>query len=165
MTKFMVGGRVFEYPPMLENKTTKVDLDGQVIMPNSDLQPLSSHFAPTLCCEFEADFVWSRIVKKQKIDPTTEEGLTTIKEDAYQCFLSPDESMACFYTSRAYIAIMDVGTKELVWFHQFEGAVEKYVVRKPLFHPTRRILAWVEHLGKEGEDSNEKWAGLWMVEM
>ena len=148
---------------MPEYEVTSVDLEGNVIISPTAIQ---SPFEPTLSCDFDANLAWSRLVKKGKIDPTTKRGLKDIKTDAYQCFFSPDESLACFYANKVYVIVMDVHTGELIWFHQFEGDVQDYIVRKPLFHPSRRILAWLEQLGKDGDDFNSREeCGMWIVEM
>lgn len=163
MSKFLVGGRVFEYPSRSECEETSVDLEGNISL----LSPATGFlFEPTLSQEFSADSAWSRLVKNEKTDPTTEEGWERIKSHAYHCFLSPDESMACFYSSKVYVCVMDVNTGELLWFRQFEGDVSNYIVGKPLFHPNRRILAWKEQLGGDGDSAYEmEECGIWVVEM
>ena len=72
--------------------------------------------------------------------------------------------MICFYCAKVYVAVLDTQTGELVWFYQFEGNVEDYWLKEPAFHPTRRILVWLEQYGNDGENFNSKEdCGMWLV--
>jgi len=161
VSKFLVGGRVFEYPPLSECEKALVDIEGNIIAPAT----VKSSFRPTLAHQFSADLAWNRLVKNEKTDPTTEEGLRSIKTDAYRCFLSPDESMACFYADKVYVCVMDVQSGDLIWFHQFKGDVSNYVVRKPLFHPYRKVLTWMEELREDDDGYQKEVHSMWMVQM
>jgi hypothetical protein len=162
VSKFLVGGRVFEYPARPESAETSVDLEGNVTVSHSAAE---SSFKATMVQEFSANSAWSRLVKNEKTDPTTEEGKENITSDGYHCFLSPDESMACFYASKVYVCVMDVQSGELIWFHQFEGDISHYVVEKPLFHPHRRILTWLEERTEDGDSYQKEMNSMWIVEM
>jgi hypothetical protein len=84
-----------------------------------------------------------------------------IKADAYWCFLSPDESMICFYCHDIYVAVFSTQSFELMWFYQYTKHPKNYQQGKPIFHPWKPMLAWKE---KWGENREYREGGVFIVD-
>jgi hypothetical protein len=89
-------------------------------------------------------------------------------EMCYWSFFSPDESLLCFYSTKEYIAVYDVESRDLRWCHRLKGmAVSHYWMSKPVFHPTKPMMAWIEQCGKnDSEDfSSLKDCGVYICDV
>lgn len=63
--------------------------------------------------------------------------------------MSLDESLLCFYSTKEYIAVFDVESRDLRWYRRLKGdAVNDYWMSKLVFHPTKPMMAWIEQYGK-----------------
>ncbi|KAF2189399.1 hypothetical protein K469DRAFT_64389 [Zopfia rhizophila CBS 207.26] len=116
-------------------------------------------YNPTPIHVYDPNVVWNRLTTKPKLDLSKSDTMKNIKEDCYWSFLSPDESMVCFYCSGVYVAVFSTTSSELMWFHQYTKH-DRYSQNKPIFHPSEPVLAWKE---KWGEDKTYSKGGMFVA--
>lgn len=112
--------------------------------------------APTLIHTFDTTPVWDRIVgdKEGKDDQEIERAIKDLNDGCFWAFLSPDESFVCFYATKEYIAVFDVKSHDLRWCYRLKGhSADEYWANKPIFHPTKPMMAWVEQFGKNDDEN------------
>jgi len=111
---------------------------------------------------FHPGELWKRIGRSSPGDsdygPTTvEQDIEDLQKDCYWTFLSPNEDMICYFADKEYIAVYDVQSGNLKWCHRLHGdKIREYWMEKPIFHPTKPLLAWTEQFGKDREDFDVK---------
>lgn len=91
-----------------------------------------------------------------------------LRTECYWAYCSPDESLICFYASKEYIVIFDTQSGDLRWCYRLHGKrVDGYWEQKPIFHPTRPMIAWVGQLGTDNREdfSSLKHCGVYMVDL
>jgi hypothetical protein len=128
---------------------------------------------PTAVRDFQPGGVWNKIARAIKDPPQGEkpkslgEDIHDLETQGYWSYLSPDESLVCFYVTKVYIAVFDVESGNLRWCHRLKGKGGDYWMEKPAFHPTRPLMAWIEQYGKDGKEDFEPYrdCGVYIVNL
>jgi hypothetical protein len=124
---------------------------------------------PILIHKFDPTPVWDRLVsdREGKDEEQIEREIKDLDDRCFWSFLSPDESLLCFFATEDYIAVFDVESRELRWCHRLKGhSANDYWQSKPVFHPTKPMIAWIEQFGKDCRDdfSSLKHCGVYICD-